>query len=291
MAARLQISEWLEGEPADDLGAPTPRDGPRPAPEPSDLTALRERLTTARELGRKRQAEDRPPSLPTALPELDRLLEGGLVRGELVELVGGPSSGRFSLVLGVLAAATGVGEAAALVDLGDALQPADAAAAGVVLERLLWLRPRYTREALAGAEMLLGAGFPLVAVDLGVPPVAGGRGSGGAWLRLARTAGRRGAALLLSAPYRTSAAAAARVVALDGRRPLARSSSGPGTRGGAHRPPLLDVLDVRLRLDKARGRSAGTTGDLRLAVPEALAFPTRQPQADGPSSDRADACA
>ena len=271
MAVRLQISEWLVGEPADELGAPTPRDGPRPAPEPSvssssapsDLSALRGRLTTARELGRRRAAADRPPPLSTALPELDRLLGGGLARGELVELVGERSSGRFSLLLAALAAATGIGEAAALVDLGDALQPADAESAGVALERLLWLRPSRTRQALAGAEMLVGAGFPLIAVDLGIPPVAGGRGSGGAWLRLARAAERRGAALLVSAPYRVSGAAAAKVLSADGHRLEAR------LRGAD--TAILAGLDARLRLEKARGGMGGVEGAIRLTVPEAVA--------------------
>ncbi len=285
MAARLQISEWLEGEPAGELGAPTPRDEPRPAPEPSDpptdLDALRRRLPTARDLVRSRAEEDRPPPLATAFPELDRLLDGGLVRGALVELVGGGSCGRFSLVLATLAAATGAGEAAALVDLGDGLQPADAASAGVDLERLLWLRPRRLKEALAGTEMLIAGGFPLAVVDLGVPPVPGGRGSGGAWIRLARAAERHGTALLVSAPYRVSGPAAACV--LSARRPGAvgppgrpgrpgrigrpdRSERGPIRRPDRALPPLLLGLEVRLRLEKARGRSPGETEELRLAV-------------------------
>lgn len=279
MAARLQISEWLEGEPAGELGAPTPRDEPRPAPEPSDpptdFDALRRRLSTARDLARSRAGEDHPPPLATASPELDRLLDGGLARGKLVELVGGCSCGRFSLVLATLAAVTGAGEAAALVDLGDGLQPADAASAGVDLERLLWLRPRRLKEALAGAEMLIAGGFPLAVVDLGVPPVPGGRGSGGAWIRLARTAESHGTALLVSTPYRVSGPAAARV--LSARRPDAAGSPGrsgrfdrPG-RGPIRRPdralpPLLLGLEVRLRLEKARGRPPGGTEELRWAV-------------------------
>lgn len=286
MAAHLQIAEWLEGEPAGgDLATPTPRDTLRPAPEPvspqggsdagpeagldagpeAGLAALRRRpaLTTARELLRRRGEEDRPPPLPTTLPELDRLLEGGLARGHLVELVGRPSSGRFSLVLALLAAATRAGEAAALVDLGDGLDPAGAAAAGVELPRLLWLRPRRLREALAGAEMLVTAGFPLVVIDLGLPPVpsSGRHGAvrGGSaqpfWLRLGRAARRHGAALLVSAPYRASGAAAAEVLA-------ARSEI--RYRGGRDSSPVLPLgLDTRLSLEKARGRPPGATETLR----------------------------
>jgi hypothetical protein len=222
------------------------------------------RLTTAGELLRSRAREDRPaPALPTSLPVLDRLLEGGLARGELVELVGRRSSGRFSLVLAILAAATGAGEAAALVDLGDGFDPADAAAAGTDLERLLWLRPHRVREALAGAEMLVGAGFPLVIVDLGAPPLPGGRGAQGAWLRLARAAHDHRAALLISAPYRVSGSAAAVVLGLRGR--------GMRRREPPPTPLLLLGLDVRISLEKARGRASGENEELRLRVPDALA--------------------
>src|SRR5512143_1726070 len=48
---------------------------------------------------------------------------GGLPRGTLVEVVGRRSSGRFALALAALAAATQAGESAALVDLGDQLDP------------------------------------------------------------------------------------------------------------------------------------------------------------------------
>ena len=174
--------------------------------------------------------------------------------------MGRPSGGRFSLVLALLAAATQAGEAAALVDLGDGLDPAGAAAAGVELPRLLWLRPRRLREALAGAEMLVVTGFPLVAIDLGLPPVpASGTGRSGSvqpfWLRLARAARSHGAALVVSAPYRASGAAAAEVVA---------TRSEPRYRGGRDGSPLLLLgLDTRLSLEKARGRSPGATETLR----------------------------
>ncbi|HSN87281.1 MAG TPA: hypothetical protein VL025_11015, partial [Thermoanaerobaculia bacterium] len=164
-------------------------------------------VRSARELDRKLREEDESP-FRTAVPALDRLLEGGLPRGQLVELVGSRTSGRFSTVLATLAAATSVGEVATLVDLGDGLDPATAEAMGVDLRRLLWLRPLDMKQALGAAEMVLASGFPLVAVDLGTPPVRGGRGLEAAWLRLARAAKAHGAALLVSTPYRVSGTAA-----------------------------------------------------------------------------------
>src|SRR5687768_6124267 len=78
---------------------------------------------------------------PTGLPDVDRLLGGGFPRGAVSEIAGPPSSGRTSLAFALLARATARGEVVALVDAGDALDPPSAAAAGIDLARLLWVRP------------------------------------------------------------------------------------------------------------------------------------------------------
>ena len=215
------------------------------------------RVGSARELARTVSEEEREP-LPTAFPALDRLLAGGLPRGQLVEMVGGRSSGRFSAVLAALAAATGVGEAAGLVDLGDHLDPRAAEAAGVDLERLLWIRPRNLKQALAGAEMLLGSGFPLVVVELGFPPLAGGRGAEAAWLRLARAARAQGAALLVASPYRVSGTAAAAV--------LKASKVRAAWEEGGVSPNLLMGLSSQLALEKRRGTIPGQTEGFALTA-------------------------
>ena len=87
-----------------------------------------------------------------AVPALAATLPTGLPRGELTEIVGRRGSGRMGLALALLATATGSGESAALVDLGDGLDPQGAGAAGVALERLLWARPQKLKEALAAAS-------------------------------------------------------------------------------------------------------------------------------------------
>ena len=182
--------------------------------------SLREHLQTARELERK-AAETAPlPPFVTSVAPLDRLLGGGLPRGQLVELIGRRTSGRFSIVLSALAAATGAAETTALVDLGDSFDPQAAEIAGTALERILWVRPRRLKEALLSTEMLLSTGFPLVVLDLGQPPIPGGRGAQAFWLRLARAASARGTALLVSSPYRASGTAAATVVKAAIARPL-----------------------------------------------------------------------
>ena len=109
----------------------------------------------------------RIPCIPTGLPEIDRLLGGGAPRGRLCEISGSLSSGRTSLVLGLLASVTRSGECAAVVDRADALDPRSAEAAGVDLDRVLWVRPPDWREALRCTERLLETdGFPLVLLDM-----------------------------------------------------------------------------------------------------------------------------
>src|SRR5690242_19872173 len=71
---------------------------------------------------------------------LDQMLGGGFPCGSVVELCGTACSGRTSLSLALLAQATRRQEACALVDVSDCFDPESAAAAGVDLERLLWIR-------------------------------------------------------------------------------------------------------------------------------------------------------
>ncbi|MGH7804239.1 MAG: hypothetical protein ACREQJ_07810, partial [Candidatus Binatia bacterium] len=78
--------------------------------------------------------------LGTGDPALDGLLGGGFARGHLTEIVGTASSGRTTLAHRLLAAATARGEVVALVDAADRFDPRRAEAAGIDLERLLWVR-------------------------------------------------------------------------------------------------------------------------------------------------------
>src|SRR5579864_6370824 len=85
---------------------------------------------------------DRTPELaPSGVAALDALT-GGLPRGALTEIFGAASSGRTSVLLAALAAATARGEFCCLIDASDSFHPASAVAAGVALERVLWVRGR-----------------------------------------------------------------------------------------------------------------------------------------------------
>ena len=80
------------------------------------------------------------PPASTGLADLDALIGGGLPRGEISEITGEASSGGTSVILSLLAEATARGEVAAYIDVSDSLDPISAVAAGVELERLLWVR-------------------------------------------------------------------------------------------------------------------------------------------------------
>ena len=143
-------------------------------------SALAERFSSTLLL-RERTA---PLTVSTGLASLDALT-GGWPRGALSEISGPASSGRTGVMLATLAEATRREEACALVDASDNFDPASAVAAGVDLDRLLWircgehdrssLRKGQQRAALGRLEQVLkvtdlllqGGGFGMVVLDLG----------------------------------------------------------------------------------------------------------------------------
>jgi len=80
------------------------------------------------------------PTASTGIAALDERLGGGLPTGAISELTGPECSGRTSLALSFVAELTGAGRVCAWVDVSDAFDPESAAAVGVDLERLLWIR-------------------------------------------------------------------------------------------------------------------------------------------------------
>ena len=145
------------------------------------------------------------PTAATGIPEVD-VLTDGLPRGALTEVCGPASSGRTALLLSLLAEFTRRQELCALLDAGDCFDPKSAAAAGVELERLLWVRCsagmatlHCVAQALRAAYLVLQAGgFGLVALDLGdVPAVTARRVPLTSWFRFRRAVEETPAALLL----------------------------------------------------------------------------------------------
>jgi len=201
--------------------------------------------------------------IPTTLDAIDALLGGGLQRGKLVELVSRFASGRFSIVLSTLAAATTMGEAAALIDLGDHFDPQLAEENGVDLRRLLWVRPRSVKEAVMSAEMITATGFQLVVVDVGLHPLRGRRAPEAAWVRLARTAESHGAAMLVSSPYPLTGTACEAVL----KGTIARVrwiNAGALGIGRGKAPRLLEGINMNVTLEKHRHIKPGSSTSVAL---------------------------
>jgi len=259
-------------------GRPTPTLVPPPPPvEPgSALDQLRAALDpgvagkvrSGAELLRRTQNTQPTAIIPTTLAPLDALLGGGLQRGKLVELVSRRAAGRFSIVLSALAAATSMGETAALIDLGDHFDPQLGEANGIDLRRLLWVRPRNVKEAVMSAEMITTTGFQLVVVDVGLHPLRGRRAPDAAWVRLARTAESVGAAMLVSSPYPLTGTASEAVV----KGSVARAQ----WIGRGRSPRLLAGIEMTLTLEKHRHIKAGGRSAVTLLVPEAVESSSRR---------------
>lgn len=161
-----------------------------------------------------------PETVPTGIAELDALT-GGLPRGALSEIAGLVSSGRTGVMLSALAAATRREETCALVDASDNFAPAAGEAAGVVLERLLWIRcsereqqlrlegfhvARQRRKAFRRLDQVLkvtdlllqSGGFGMVIVDMGdIPAESARRVPLTSWFRFRRAVEQTATVLLL----------------------------------------------------------------------------------------------
>jgi len=105
-------------------------------------------------------------------PEILGSILGGVPRGALTEIAGPSSSGRTALLYALLAEAIAGDEFCALIDTESAFDPASAAASGVRLSQLLWIRCGGNAEsALKAVDLLAQAGgFGLVAIDLADTP-------------------------------------------------------------------------------------------------------------------------
>ncbi len=105
-----------------------------------------------------------PELLSCGLAEVDAALGGGLPLGAISELTGAHSSGRTTLALSMLAEITRQGESCAYVDVSDSLDPASAAALGVELRHMLWIRAGER----AGVA-IAGSPFPAMAISAKAP--------------------------------------------------------------------------------------------------------------------------
>ena len=78
--------------------------------------------------------------VPTGIVAIDAVLDGGLPVGAVTEMIGAECSGRTALALSFLAQLTKAERVCAWIDVSNALSPESAAASGIDLKRLLWVR-------------------------------------------------------------------------------------------------------------------------------------------------------
>lgn len=215
---------------------------------------------------RGRELTRKARRLASGIDALDALLDGGIARGRVSEIIGRAGTGRTSLAAAFAANATGRGEVIAWIDAAGAFDPASIAAAGVELARVLWasipreasrMRPASSREGrvLKAAEMVLEAGgFGLIVIDFGdifraIPDSA--------VLRIARAAERSGAAVIAIAPRRICGTFAALSLTMN-RAGASFSRIRPGA------PALFDGL--RLESVIARNKLGGSGAITRIVA-------------------------
>jgi hypothetical protein len=222
--------------------------------------SIASKLTSGSELVRAVARQRREEILPTTIPALDALLGGGLARGKMTEIAGRGT--RFSIVIATLAAATSIGEAAALIDASDSFDPQLAEAAGVDLRRLLWVRPHTMKDTVTAAEMTGATGFQLVIIDIGSRRPPGRRVPDAAWVRLARVAESHGATILISTPYALTGTTSEAMILAHAPRPrwLGRDNA----------PRVLAGVETKLKLEKHRRLRPGQTTTVFFQCEEAV---------------------
>jgi hypothetical protein len=220
--------------------------------------------------------------LPSDVPALDAALRGGLPRGQLSEVSGPRSSGRMTLLLQLVAAATQRSELVAIVDTFDRLDLSSAVAAGVDLTRLLWIRgqaiaatdsPTDLRErtidrAIKALNLVLQAGgFALVALDLAdVPMAALRRLPFTTWLRVQRAIEGSDTACVLTTPEPLARSAGGLTLALAGQ--TAWCGSSDRSRRVAGLDVTVRIVSPRHHIDAAVpiATAVAETGDAGLEV-------------------------
>jgi hypothetical protein len=173
----------------------------------------------------------------TGIARIDDLLDGGLPIGAISEIIGPASSGRTTITLAFLARRMQEGSVCAFIDANDTFDPESAAANGVNLKHLLWVRcnalygkpslaVRFTAsdkkqpkekpwprldQAIRAADLLLQAGgFAAIVLDLADEAIEHGRRIPLAtWFRFRQAADRTRCSLIVlgKAPYAQSSAA------------------------------------------------------------------------------------
>ena len=179
----------------------------------------------------------------TGIAEVDALLDGGLPIGAISEIVGHESSGRTSLALAFVSERTATDQMCAWIDVADAFDPESAAANGVVLQHLLWVRccnrdrqaksKPWSRldQALRATDLLLQAGgFAAIVLDLAdTAPDHAGKIPLASWFRFRQAADNSRCCLIVLG--KTGYAQSSAAVVLECAQVRAQTAAGTLLRG------------------------------------------------------------
>jgi hypothetical protein len=240
------------------------------------------------------EVRSRPEMLSSGVAEVDTIT-GGIPRGCLSEICGTASSGKTSVLLAAMAAATQQGEACVLIDTSDSFDPESAATAGMNFSKLLWVRcgelslvagrqssaqtddrrpkpndflfkkqrsnERRLEQVLKSTDQVLqSGGFGMVALDLaGIPEKFVRRIPLASWFRFQRAVEHTKTALLVVSEFACAKTCAA--VVLKFRNQLSAISSQP-----SGKPSHIELLEqmridaelVRMRLERKPSGSVRT---------------------------------
>jgi hypothetical protein len=191
-------------------------------------------------------------------------------RGSLIEIYGPASSGRTTLLHGLLANCTAKGEAVAMLDAADTFDPVTAKQNGVVLKNLLWARPGPTRmhkgaqlgpldQMLMAAEIILqSGGFGLVILDLANTPAQDSmKIPATSWFTMLRSVENTRTAFVSVVPHAIAGSSASVTLRLEQAdvKPLRAKHPGPFdpyVEGGC----LIDSIGFRFEIMRSRQRKS-----------------------------------
>jgi hypothetical protein len=222
----------------------------------------------------------RPEMLATGISALDELT-GGLPRGRLTEICGATSSGKTTVLVAALAAATRRHENCVLIDASDSFDPSSGAKAGIDFSKLLWVRcgtslhasapsglktktlnhrePRDTQkkatvehrleQVLKATDLVLqSGGFGLVALDLaGIPQKFARRIPLASWFRFQRAVEPTKTALLVVSEFACAQTCATLALKLSARSHL---PSGKPTHTQVFEGMRVETELLRSRLER-----------------------------------------
>ena len=203
-----------------------------------------------------------PETLPTGVVEIDNAL-GGFPRGAITEIHGAPSSGRTSLLLSALSAATAREETCALIDCNETFDLSSAAKAGIDFKRLLWVRCQNNLErAFKAADLVSHAGgFGFVVLNLcDVPAKAVRRIVSSWWFRFRRVIENTPTVLLVLTPVAAVRSCASLALELKKERVVWPSAVTPGPHNPDSGVAVISAQGRHLSLVRSLNSTTRITG-------------------------------